>query len=75
MENISRYIIIAGVALIIIGAILFGLSKFNIPMGRLPGDIHVEGEHGSFYFPVTSSIVVSIVLTIILNVIARLFKK
>ena len=47
----------------------------GLPLGRLPGDIHIEGANGSFYFPVTSSILVSVVLTLILNLIARLLKK
>ena len=42
---------------------------------RLPGDIHIEGKNGSFYFPVTTSILVSVILSILLNVISRLLKK
>ena len=75
MENIARYIIFAGIALIVIGVIVFGLAKLNLPLGRLPGDIRIEGERGSFYFPITTSILVSIVLTIILNLIGRFLKK
>jgi hypothetical protein len=75
MDSIARYAIIAGLILIIIGVLLFGASKLNLPLGRLPGDIRIEGEHGSFYFPLATSIVLSILLTIVLNVIVRLFKK
>jgi hypothetical protein len=75
METISRYIIFAGIALIVIGAILFGLAKLNLPLGRLPGDIHIEGASGSFYFPVVTCIILSIVLTVVLNVILGFFKK
>ena len=49
--------------------------KFGIPLGRLPGDVGIEGENGSFYFPITTSILVSVVLTIVLNLIVRLFRK
>jgi hypothetical protein len=41
--------------------------------GNLPGDIRTEGERGSFFFPITSSIVISVVATLILNIVARLF--
>jgi hypothetical protein len=75
METLARFVVLAGIALIVIGAGLYSLAKLNIPLGRLPGDIRVEGANGSFYFPVTSSILVSIILTVVLNVIARLLKK
>jgi hypothetical protein len=66
---------IGGVIFFLVGGGIFLASKFGIPLGRLPGDIRIEGENGSFYFPVTSSIVVSVLLTIILNVIFRLIRK
>jgi len=75
MENIARYLMIGGVILFLIGGGIYLASKFGLPLGRLPGDIRIEGENGSFYFPVTSSILASVVLTIVLNVIARFLKK
>ena len=41
--------------------------------GNLPGDIRTGGERGSFFFPITSSIVISLVATLILNLVARFF--
>jgi hypothetical protein len=75
MESIARYLMIGGILLFLIGGGVYLAVKFGIPLGRLPGDIRIEGENGSFYFPVTTSILVSVVLTIVLNVIARLLKK
>lgn len=75
MENIARYLVIGGVILILLGGGVYLASKFGLPLGRLPGDIRIEGENGSFYFPVTTSILLSILLTIILNIIVRLFRK
>ena len=75
MENIARFIILAGIALIVIGVIVFGLAKLNFPLGRLPGDIRIEGQNGTFYFPLATSILVSIVLTVLLNIVVRLFRK
>ena len=74
METIARYLMIGGIILFLIGGGIYLAAKFGIPLGRLPGDIRVEGEHGSFYFPVASSILVSVILTIILNIIARFFR-
>ncbi len=75
MESIARYLMIGGVILFLIGGGIFLASKFGIPFGRLPGDIRIEGENGSFYFPITSSILVSVILTIILNIISRFLRK
>ena len=75
MENIARYLMIGGIILFLIGGGVYLAVKFGIPLGRLPGDIHIEGENGSFYFPVTTSILVSVLLTILLNVIVRFLKK
>ena len=75
MENIARTLMLGGIALFLIGGGIYLASKFGIPLGRLPGDIRIEGENGGFYFPVTSSILVSVILTILVNVIIRLIKK
>lgn len=64
--------------LIMIGAMLMaiGLLWHFFPgllswVGRLPGDIRIEGEHGGFYFPVVTMIVISVVLTIAINLFQR----
>jgi hypothetical protein len=75
MENLARFLVIGGILLILIGGGVYLAAKFGIPLGRLPGDIHIEGKNGSFYFPVVTSIVLSLVLTVILNIIIRLFRR
>jgi len=75
MESISRYLMIGGIILFLIGGGMYFASKFGIPLGRLPGDIYIKGENGSFYFPIMTCVVVSVVLTIVLNVVVRLIKK
>jgi hypothetical protein len=75
METIARYLMLGGIALFIIGGGIFLAAKFGIPLGRLPGDIRIEGANGSFYFPVTSSILVSVILTIVINLISQFLKK
>jgi hypothetical protein len=75
MENIGRYLMIGGVILFVVGGLVFLASKFGLPFGRLPGDIRIERENFSFYFPLVSSILFSIVLTILLNIITRFWKK
>jgi hypothetical protein len=75
METIARYLMLAGVVLFLVGGGIFLAAKFGIPLGRLPGDIRIEGENGSFYFPITSSIVVSVILSILLNLISKFWQK
>ncbi len=75
MENIGRYLIIGGIILILVGGGIYLAGKFGIPLGRLPGDIRIEGQNGSFYFPIVTSIVLSLILTVVLNIIIRLFRK
>ena len=75
MENIGRFLMIGGIVLFVVGGLVFLASKFGIPFGRLPGDIRIERGSFSFYFPLASSILISIVLTVILNVILRSLKK
>ncbi len=75
MESLARTLMLAGIALFLIGGGIYLAAKFGIPLGRLPGDIRIEGENGGFYFPVTSSILVSVILSILLNLIFRFLRK
>ena len=75
MENIGRFLMIGGIILFVVGGLIFLASKFGIPFGRLPGDIRIERDSFSFYFPLASSILISIVLTILFNIVIRFFKK
>ncbi|MBN1454103.1 MAG: DUF2905 domain-containing protein [Anaerolineales bacterium] len=75
MENIGRFLMIGGIILFVVGGLVFLAAKFGIPFGRLPGDIRIERDGFSFYFPLASSILISIVLTILLNLIIRWVKK
>jgi hypothetical protein len=74
-QTIGKFLVVAGIVVVVIGGVLWGLGRLGMPLGRLPGDIHIEREGFSFYFPLATSILVSIALTIIVNIILRLFKK
>ena len=67
----GRALIILGVVLIVVG-LLFTLGE-RLPMrlGRLPGDIVVRGKNGVFYFPIVTSLLISLVLTIVMWLIGR----
>ena len=65
MGNLYRIFILAGAILILTGISLFVLQKLHIPLGSLPGDIIIRKDNFSFYFPVTTCILISVLLTII----------
>ncbi len=75
MDNLGRYLMIGGALLFVVGGGVYLASRFGLPIGRLPGDIHFEGKNWSVYFPLATSIVLSIVLTILLNIIIRISRK
>ena len=75
METLGRTLMIGGIALFLIGGGIYLAAKFGLPLGRLPGDIRIEREGFSFYFPLASSILVSIVLTIIINIVLKMLRK
>jgi Protein of unknown function (DUF2905) len=65
-------LVILGAVLIVIGGIVLLLGRTGLPLGRLPGDILYRGKNTTFYFPLASSILVSVVLSIVLFLIGRL---
>ena len=74
MADLGRMLVVLGVVLIVVGGLLWlgGAAGGKIPfLGRLPGDIHVQRGNWSFYFPLTTSILVSIVLTLLLAYLSR----
>lgn len=64
-----RVLVLVGLAIVAIGLLWPWLRRLGL--GRLPGDIYIQGQHGSFYFPITTSILVSVVLSLLLWLINR----
>ena len=68
--QMGKMLMAFGALLVLIGAGMILLGK--IPgLGKLPGDIFIKGEHGSFYFPIVSCIILSVLLSLILNLFNR----
>lgn len=65
----SQFLIITGVVLVLAGLLWPVLHRMGL--GHLPGDIKIERENFRFYFPLTSSIIVSLILTILLWLFRR----
>jgi len=68
----GRILVALGVALVVIGGTVMLLGRTGVPLGRLPGDFLYRGKNTTFYFPLASSIVISIVLSVVLFLIGRL---
>ncbi len=75
LQNVGKWLAIIGLGLAVVGGALWVMGRVGVPLGRLPGDIRIEREGLRFYFPITSSILVSVALTLLINLILRLFKK
>jgi hypothetical protein len=70
MPGIGRMLVILGVLLVIVGLGFMFADKIPY-IGRLPGDIYIKREKFSFYFPLTTSIVISIILTILFSIFRK----
>ena len=71
MTDFGKLLIVLGGILLVAGVVLILLGRTNLPIGRLPGDIVYRGKNTTFYFPLATSIVLSVLLTLILYVIGR----
>lgn len=82
IQSIGRVMVIGGIVVAVIGGLLMLLGQipfvrflvFSI-LGRLPGDIRIEGQGFSCFIPIVSMILLSVILTIVLNIIVRLINR
>jgi len=71
MTDLGRILIVLGVVLVVAGLLLTLFGRMNLPLGRLPGDILYRGKNTTFYFPLATSILLSVVLSLLFYVINR----
>ncbi len=69
--SISKYLILFGMIFLFAGSILYFLGKLGIGLGKLPGDIIIQKGNMTFYFPLATSIIISILLTAVLSLISK----
>ena len=72
MGDLGRTLVFVGGLLLVLGLVLILAGKINLPVGRLPGDIVIRGKSSTFYFPLMTSIVLSVILTLVLWVVNRM---
>ena len=63
---LGRVLIIAGIVLIVAGILVTFGARLPIRLGHLPGDIRIQGKSGSFYFPLTTCILLSVLLSLVM---------
>jgi hypothetical protein len=71
MSELGKLLIVLGIVLMGAGVLLTVLGRTNPPLGRLPGDIVYRGKNTTFYFPLATSLLVSVLLSIVLYVVGR----
>ena len=69
-ENIGKILIVVGVAIALLGGLVFLFSRFQF-FGNLPGDLNIRRENINIQIPCATSIILSIILTIIVNLVIR----
>jgi Protein of unknown function (DUF2905) len=72
VTDLGKLLVFLGGTIVIVGLALILFGRTNLPIGRLPGDIVYRGKNTVFYFPLATSILLSVVLSILLYVIGRL---
>jgi hypothetical protein len=66
MSDLGRILIFLGLLLVVVGLVVVVMGRFNLPIGRLPGDFSWRGRGWSVSFPLVSSILLSVILSLIL---------
>jgi hypothetical protein len=69
--ELGKLLVFFGALLVVAGIALMLLGRMNLPLGRLPGDFLYRGKNTTVYFPLATSVVVSVVLSVLLYLVGR----
>jgi hypothetical protein len=72
MTDVGKLLVLLGGVVVVVGLALMLAGRAHFPLGRLPGDIIYRGKNTTFYFPLATSIVVSVVLSVVLWLVSRI---
>jgi hypothetical protein len=75
LSSAGRFIFVVGILLSLIGGIVWLAGRTGLPLGNLPGDVKIELGSLSCFFPLASTILLSIFLTVVLNLLIRVLNK
>jgi hypothetical protein len=71
MSEFGKALVLVGCVLAVVGLGMILLGRLNLPLGKLPGDIVYRGKWTTFYFPLATSVVVSLLLSILMYLVGR----
>jgi hypothetical protein len=71
VNEAGKWVVFAGLALVVLGGVMLYAPWAVTWFGRLPGDIRIEGENGRVFVPITSMIIVSVVLSVVVSLLRR----
>jgi hypothetical protein len=71
MADFGKLLVMFGGVLVVAGLVMILFGRSHLPLGRLPGDVIYRGKNTTVYFPLATSILVSVVLSVVLYVISR----
>ncbi len=74
LEHAGKWLVLVGLALVLVGGLIWLLGRYVPGLSQLPGTIRVQSGGLTCVFPLLASIVISVLLTIVLNVVLRLLK-
>ena len=70
MADLGKLLVVVGVLIVVAGLVLMLVGRVPF-LGRLPGDIHVQRGNWTFYFPLATSLLLSVILSLVLYFIGR----
>jgi hypothetical protein len=71
MTELGKLVVGLGAVLVVAGILLMLLGRTHVPLGRLPGDFLYRGKTTTVYFPLATSVVVSVVVSVVLYLVSR----
>jgi hypothetical protein len=71
MNDLGRLLVGLGLVLLVAGGLVLLLGRTGIPLGRLPGDISYKSKNLSVYFPLGTSVLLSILLSVVFYLLSR----
>lgn len=76
LPQIGKLLVMLGGVLVVIGLLFMAGAKFSFwGLGRLPGDITYKGKNSTFYFPITTSVLLSVILTLIFWLVSHFTRR
>ena len=71
MNDLGKILVLVGVLLVLAGFVVMLVAKSGLPLGKLPGDIVYRGKNTTVYFPLATSLLVSVALSVVLYLLSR----